>query len=152
MFDDAELSEIENHPFKYIDGSEATTIALAEAWRLHVAKIDEDRALPWTDHRVWNEHDLAGALFLRDRLERTLNELPVALVERMRSYVAEADDQFRSYTVTDTGIRIAKIAGETTTEKGWWWFRVPRSGPIAQDLARYSASGDYLRPGGAAGE
>ncbi|SFK45249.1 hypothetical protein SAMN05216467_3380 [Cellulomonas sp. KH9] len=40
-------------------------------------------------------------------------------------------------TVDDDGVRMARVAGRTG-ERGWWWFRVPDSGPIVRDLERYT--------------
>jgi hypothetical protein len=135
---DDELSEIAAHPIALADGTESHAIDLAVAWNLHVRKIDQDRALPWSDRSVWTEHDLAGALFLRDRVERSLNKLPPTLAAKLRTYVDAADTRFRSFTVDDSGERLGKIASVDFAGRGWWWFRVPNAGPISQDLARYS--------------
>jgi hypothetical protein len=137
MLSAKEITEIAAHPLVLADGTESDAIDLAVAWNLHVQKIDEDRALPWSDRSVWTEHDFAGALFLRDRVENVLKKLSPALAAKLRSYVDAADDRFRSFTVDDSGERMAKIAVVDMTGRSWWWFRVPDSGPIAQDLARY---------------
>jgi hypothetical protein len=134
---DDEISDIADHPLALADGTESDAIDLAVAWTLHVRKIDQDRALPWSDRSVWTEHDLAGALFLRDRVENALNNLPSTLTIKLRTYVDTSDSAFRSFTIDDSGERMAKIASVDVAGRGWWWFRVPDSGPIAQDLARY---------------
>lgn len=132
-----EISDIAAHPLALSDGTESDAIDLAVAWELHVRKIDQDRGLPWSDRSVWTEHDLAGALFLRDRVGNALNNLPSTLATKLRPYVDASDTRFRSFTIEDSGERIAKIASVDVTGRAWWWFRVPDSGPIAQDLARY---------------
>ena len=137
MLSDAEITEIAANPLVLADGTESDAIDLAVAWNLHVQKIDQDRALPWSDRSVWTEHDLAGALFLRDRVENVLKTLSPTLAAKLRPYVDAIDDRFRSFTVDDSGERMAKIAVVDMTGRSWWWFRVPDSGPIAQDLARY---------------
>jgi hypothetical protein len=137
MLSDEEIDEIAAEPLVLADGTESDAIDLAVAWNLHVQKIDQDRALPWSDRSVWTEHDLAGALFLRDRVENVLKKLSSTLAAKLRPYVDAADDRFRSFTVDDSGERMAKIAVVDLTGRSWWWFRVPDSGPIAQDLARY---------------
>jgi hypothetical protein len=134
---DDEISDIAERPLALADGTESDAIDLAVAWTLHVRKIDQDRALPWSDRTVWTEHDLAGALFLRDRVETALNTLPSTLATKLRTYVDTSDAVFRSFTIDDSGERMAKIASVDVAGRGWWWFRVPDSGPIAQDLARY---------------
>lgn len=137
MFSDAELVEIDASKITRANGSELNVVQLALAWELHVEKIDKDRALPWTDHSVWNEHDLAGALFMRDFVADALDRLRPELADKVRQYVAKTDDRFRSFTAEDSGERMAKIAQVDMTNLGLWWFRVPTSGPIVQDLARY---------------
>jgi hypothetical protein len=136
MFSDNELAEIAaNKPKPGDDQPDA--IGLAVAWARHVEKIDLDRALPWSDRSVWTEHDLAGALFMRDFVEDSLSRLRPELAEKMRRYVAMPDDRFRSFTVDDSGQRMAKIAGVDVSGRSWWWFRVPADGPIAEDLSKY---------------
>jgi hypothetical protein len=137
MFTDGELSEIAACKIARADGNERDAIQLAAAWALHVEKIDRDRALPWSDRSVWTEHDLAAALFMRDYVEDALAQLPPPLAEKMRRYVAESDDRFRSFTIDDSGQRMAKIAGVEVSGRSWWWFRVPVDGPIAEDLSKY---------------
>jgi hypothetical protein len=132
-----EISDIADHPLALADGTKSDAIDLAVAWALHVRKIDQDRALPWSDRSVWTEYDLAGALFLRDRVENALNKLPSTLAIKLRTYVDTSDAAFHSFTIEDYGERIAKIASVDVIGRGWWWFRVPDSGPIAQDLAKY---------------
>jgi hypothetical protein len=136
-FSDAELAEIDASKIVRADGSERNVAQLALAWQAHVEKIDKDRALPWTDHSVWTEHDLVAALFMRDFVEDALSQLRPELADKARQYVANADDQFRSFTAEDSGERVGRIAGVDMTGRGWWWFRVPTSGPIVEDLARY---------------
>ncbi|MEV6900402.1 hypothetical protein [Amycolatopsis sp. NPDC051372] len=125
---------VENKPGP---GDDHDALRLAKAWFLHVEKLDSDRALPPTDHTVWTEHDLAAALFMRDFVEDALAGLEPELADRVRPGVTAADDLFRSFTVEDPGDRMAKVAHIDLAGRGWWWFRVPASGLIAQDLAGY---------------
>jgi hypothetical protein len=136
-FSDAEIAEIEAHKIHLGGDTDADAIELAISWDAHVEKIDNDRVLPWSDRTVWNEHDLAGALFMRDFLQDALDQLPATLRERLQTWVAESDARFRSYTVDDPAGRMAKIAEVDLTGRPWWWRRVPDSGPITEDLARY---------------
>ena len=136
MFSDEELAEIaERKPQPGEDKPDA--IDYARAWELHVEKIDNDRTLPWTDHSVWTEHDFAGALFQRDFLDTALSRLDPRAVSKLQPYVEEADTRFRSFTKPDSGDRMARVAGVGASGRGWWWYRVPSSGPIAEDLDRY---------------
>jgi hypothetical protein len=136
VFSDAERAEIADaKPLAGPDKPDA--LGLAVAWAAHVEKIDNDRALPWTDRSVWTEHDLAAALFMRDSVANALSRLRKDLADRLADYVSVTDDRFRSFTQDDSGERMAKIARVDLSGRGWWWFRVPTSGPIAQDLTRY---------------
>lgn len=137
-FTQEELAELEGHRITRADGSTPDALELAAGWAAYVEKFDLDRALPWTDRSVWNEHDLAGALFLRDSLEAATDLLSAALAAKVRGMVEPADTRYRDFTVPDTGERMATIAEVDGVDRGWWWFRVPSSGPIAEDLARYS--------------
>ncbi|MDQ3788230.1 MAG: hypothetical protein M3422_13440 [Actinomycetota bacterium] len=136
MFSDperAEIAEVKPPP----GSGESDALGLAVAWAAHVEKIDDDRALPRTDRSVWTEHDLAAALFKRDFVADALGRLRKDLADRLAIYISEADDRFRSFTNDDSGERMAEIAEVDLSGRGWWWFRVPTSGPIAEDLARY---------------
>jgi hypothetical protein len=74
---------------------------------------------------------------MRDFVENALSKLRPELVDKVRDYVATTDDRFRSFTSDDSGERMAKIAHVDLDGRSWWWFRVPTSGPIVHDLARY---------------
>jgi len=140
-FSEDEIADIKGRPVKWGSGDDADAIGLANAWWLHVEKIDRDRSLPWSDRTVWNEFDLCAAMIIRDMLERSLNNLPATLATKMVDYTAEADNRFRSMTVADSGKRMAAVAeldAAERAERGWWWFRIPDSGPILEDLARWN--------------
>jgi hypothetical protein len=137
LFSDAEIEVIAALPVRPTAQRDLDAIELAQSWANRVRKIDVDRGLPWSDRSVWNEHDLAGSLFLRDFLQEGLDRLPPPLRERLAGWVALADERFRSYTVDDPDGRMAKVAEVDLAGRPWWWHRVPESGPIAEDLARY---------------
>jgi hypothetical protein len=137
LFNDAEIAEIAAHPVILGESTERDAIDLAVSWDRHVDKIDTDRALASSDRRVWTEYDLVAALFQRDFLKMALDRLPAQLRERLRLIVDATDEQFRSYTVDDPSGRIGQVGGVDLAGRGWWWRRVPETGPIAEDLARY---------------
>jgi hypothetical protein len=137
-FSEDETADIKSHPVKWASGKEVDAIGLADAWEAHVEKIDLDRALPWSDRTVWNEFDLCAAFAIRDHLESAVNNLPAPLGAKMMSYASDADKRFISITVEDSGKRMAAVAELDITGRGWWWLRVPDSGPIVEDLARWS--------------
>jgi hypothetical protein len=137
LFEDDEIAEIGAHPIVLGENTERDAIDMAMAWSAHVRKIDADRALPWEDRSVWTEHDLAAALYIRDFVQLALDKLSVSLRDRLQQYVTTVDDHFRSYTVDDPAGRMGKVAHVDLAGRGWWWRRVPDSGPIVDDLRRY---------------
>ncbi|AHH15020.1 hypothetical protein NONO_c02030 [Nocardia nova SH22a] len=86
---------------------------------------------------MWNEYDLCAALTIRDYLDVAIDMLPIALAAKVSEYVRGPDSRFRAVTVADSGNRMAAIAQVDPTGRGWWWYRVPDSGPILEDLARW---------------
>lgn len=112
-------------------------LTMTAGWVSHVAKLDSDRALPWTDHSVWTEHDLAAALFIRDFLAHALAELPSVIADRLMQVAAETDAQFLSFTIEDPGRRMDQVADVDGESRGRWWSRVPVDGPVAHFLSRY---------------
>ncbi len=135
-FTPAELDTIAAHPVAMGEGT-SDAIDLAVAWDLHVRKIDADRALPWDDHTVWTEHDLAAALFMRDFVQNALDALPPPVRSRVESVVAGVDEHFRSFTTDDPDRKMSRIAHVEVSTRPWWWRRIPVDGPIAQDLATW---------------
>jgi hypothetical protein len=89
-FDDGEIAEIEASKLSLSESTKVDAFDLALSWASKVRKIDLDRGLPWSDRTVWNEHDLAGTLFWRDHLQRSLDQLPAALRTRLQQFVAQA--------------------------------------------------------------
>lgn len=134
---DDDLAVIRANKIPLGGNTERDVIELVVAWAKNVAKIDSDRALPASDRGVWTEHDFVGTLFLRDHVQRALDQLSPNVREKIENYVAGTDDKFRSFTMEDSGQRTARIAEIDITGRPWWWFRVPISGPIALDLSRY---------------
>ena len=45
--------------------------------------------------------------------------------------LAAADDQYRGFTVEDSGVRINAINMIPKPDRVWWWYRVPADGPAA---------------------
>jgi len=137
LFDPAETAQIEARAVPLSPARSADALELAAGWAGRVEKIDRDRALPWSDRTVWNEHDLAGSLFLRDSLQQALDGLPESIRGKLADWVAAADERFRGYTVEDAEGRMSRVAEVELGGRGWWWRRIPDSGPILEDLARY---------------
>lgn len=118
MFTDAELVDVAAHSIVAADGTGSDAIDLAVAWQLHVRKIDQDRALPSRIGACGPSTTWPGALFLRDRVERSLERLRPDLGTRVRCYVATSDERFRSFTVEDSERREARRRPGSTSPQG----------------------------------
>ncbi len=136
---DEELAEVTAAAIALPSGARRSALQLAASWAAHIEKIDSDRARPSDDRSVWTEHDLAGALFVRDSLETALRQLPGRVRDKVEPGVRGTDARFRGFTVDDPGHRMAKVAMVEGAGRGWWWYRVPADGPIVADLARWPA-------------
>jgi hypothetical protein len=134
-FAPAELTAVENAAIKLASGHRRSALRLAASWAANIEKIDADRARSGDDRSAWTDHDLAGALFVRDLLESALGQLPEGLREKVRELVSQTDVRFRSFTVDDPSGLMARVALVDRAGRGWWWSRVPADGPIAADLA-----------------
>jgi hypothetical protein len=150
-FTAAEMAVIDEHAHVDPYGTRDNSLSLTVSWAAHVDKLERDRALPWDDHSVWNEHDLVATMIMRDRLVRALGLIPTELADRLSIIASEVDERFRSFTVEDSGVRMARIAAspnvtDTPVPADWWWHRVPVDGPIAIDLSHYDDAGNYVGP------
>ncbi|MEV5650234.1 hypothetical protein AB0L57_18460 [Nocardia sp. NPDC052254] len=138
QFSDNELAELEQNSIALKTGERRDAVRLADSWAAHIDKIDHDRALPWSDRSVWNEYDFCAALAIRDYLNTAIENLPAPLSDKVSEYVSEADERYQAITAEDSGKRMAAVAQVDRTGRGWWWYRVPDSGPIVEDLARWA--------------
>jgi hypothetical protein len=148
-FTAAELTAIQEASWVSEFGHKWDALTLVIGWANHIERLDHDRGLSWDDHSVWNEYDLVAALTLRDILVTALDRLPAGLASRFADLTDEADEHLRSFTVEDSGVRMARIAAspnvtDTPVSDDWWWHRVPVDGPVAIDLSHYDAAGNYV--------
>jgi hypothetical protein len=100
QFSEDDLIAIRRQPIKLSTGEERDAIRLADSWAAHVEKIDDDRALPWSDRTVWNEFDLCAAMIVREYVEDAIAVLPEYLRAKMYDYISDADERFMAVTVT----------------------------------------------------
>ena len=113
------------------DTREITLTELLGAWRAHVARIHDELGF---DRDVgWTAHDLVAALLLRDRIEDVLAPQPAPVRFEAAEAIAGADATFAEMTVQDAD-RVVRRFAENVDASGWWWSRLPRSGPIRADL------------------
>lgn len=120
--------------------SPSRSIGLADAvvaWREHVTKIERDLDATPDDRSVWGAHDLVAALVIRDVVAEGTATLDAALLARIEPAVADVDAAFRRITEPDDDGRVAKADGRDVPGRGWWWGRIPRRGPVREELQAY---------------
>jgi len=115
-------------------------VALLLGWYEHVTRMEKELDLPDSDRSVWGAHDLIAADSLRDFIARGLESIPERGSRNYLVALDEADSRFLSYTEVDELGALLRLDGGAPKVRGWWWTRIPRSGPIRRDLDRFSAS------------
>ncbi|WP_190816524.1 hypothetical protein [Saccharopolyspora pogona] len=131
-----------------VDVAPSRSVALAElieAWRRHVDKIDSDRARSADDRSVWVAHDLVAALSLRDFVQKGRDLLDSVLRDKVDRHLDQVDSRFLDITEEDARNLVGVVAERDVTTKGWWWHRIPDSGPMREDIKHYAAAAEAER-------
>jgi len=110
------------------------------AWKGHVEKIERDIPLPSSDRTVWGAHDLVAAVNLRSFLQEGLEELNPEIRQRVEHVVDQVDQRFLSYTEIDEFGLLEKLDGRSNSNRGWWWRRIPKTGPVREDIDLFGGS------------
>jgi hypothetical protein len=112
---------------------------LIDSWAYRVVRMfEESSLLDWSstdDLRTLD--DFYAALNERDGVEKVLAQVGSDSCPT----VDAIDALFRAFTFVDENDRLRRAApdyfGESVPDPcGWWWSRLPRSGPIAADADR----------------
>jgi hypothetical protein len=104
-------------------------------WAAHVRRLKEERvASLLTNPSVWNEHDYVAALFIRDFVEAGLSLLDNSLVSVAQQLISRVDAEYMSFTQAGCRELLARVAQIDTANRGWWWDRMPTSGPVFDQL------------------
>ncbi len=114
---------------------------LVVGWAAHVNRLHSEQYLrPGEDHEAWTAHDYVAALIIRDVIERALRLLPREVEDHAFTVVTKHDELLRAFTEPDhTGVLQRFAPGEWGS--GWWWQRLPQSGPVRQELEAFAARG-----------
>jgi hypothetical protein len=110
------------------------------AWKGHVEKIERDIPLPGSDRTVWGAHDLVAAVNLRSFLQEGLEELDPEIRQRVEHVVDQVDQRFISYTEIDEFGLLEKLDDRSNSNRGWWWRRIPKTGPVREDIDLFGGS------------
>jgi hypothetical protein len=129
-----ELASLDRYLYRLSADRSMSVLELLTAWRLHVQRIDRERSASVDDPQTWDANDLVSALLLRDFLEDCLVLLPSPLRSTVAELVSGVDDLFKSTTQVDDRHLIDLVTDREQAGRGWWWQRIPDSGPILADL------------------
>lgn len=107
-------------------------------WASHVDKLRQEQGSDQSANPVsWNEHDYVAALFIRDFVEKGLSGLDDLLVQAVSGLISKIDMEYMSFTQSGHRIVLSRVANVDTDARGWWWDRIPQSGPILDRLNRF---------------
>lgn len=121
--------------------SAQTTTSLASlinSWKAHVSRLVDES----TDNDVeepWGAHDLLAALYLRDFIANSTASIPAMEREESIRRLESTDREFESFTEGDQRSLVVKFS-EESGRVGWWWTRLPQSGPVRRELDEWFAT------------
>lgn len=102
-----------------------------DGYSMHVGKF-EKRSQP-TD---WGAGDFLATLYLRDRLERVLGQVPPGVRDELVAELNVLDRRLQDATEEDRGGRVLRSAGEVRPRSAWWWWRLPVVDPAREEFFR----------------
>jgi hypothetical protein len=114
------------------DTREIVLLDLLQAWGQHVDRIRDEENLH-AGHG-WTAHDLVASLVLRERIAASVGEQPTEIQSAAAEYLSGPDDLFSAISVEDRRGTVRRFADDVGSTSGWWWSRLPRSGPIRIEL------------------
>jgi hypothetical protein len=113
-------------------------ITAVDDWCARVLKLGRDALGEADAPAAWTVWDLIGAYFLRDAIEEALAEHRREGDDLQLPTVAIADEFLREFSVEDIKEELSRLE-PCDRVRGWWWRRIPKSGPIAAETG-YSRS------------
>lgn len=113
-------------------GRDLTTVT--EAWSAEVTRLYRELTLSLlVGPDAWGAYDLVAAYSTRDALAAMGAERGT-----LRHSLAAVDEWFKSFTVVVGMSWVGALGIQPGT--GWWWSRVPRSGPVVEELHSMGAA------------
>ncbi len=111
--------------------------AVLRAWWEHVSKLMADLSVPSSDRGVWGAHDYLAALIMRGRLAEGISQMDPEVARSVAPAVAEIDRDFEGYCELDADGCVARIDGRSHSDQAWWWERIPKAGPVRDEIEQY---------------
>jgi hypothetical protein len=119
------------------DGLTRSAADLVLGWAQHVVRLKSEAAGATSAELAWNAWDYVAALVLRELCEIHRVNGSTAGVDAVR-IVAATDDLLRSFTEDDPRGVVRRFADDDAGA-GWWWSRIPTSGPVRAELDGWAA-------------
>ena len=110
---------------------------MGRAWWEHVSKLEGDLTAPTDDRSICGAHDFVATLVVRDLAADGLPRIAPDLRAPAELALHEVDQRFLSYTEPDDDGCTERIDGRVDPHRGWWWRRIPKSGPIHEEIRQY---------------
>jgi hypothetical protein len=114
-------------------GERWTVFDVLNSWSTRVYRLHE-----YSHARMqleWSPDDYTIVLWARQNIEDSITYLGV-VGEQVRelSFLILADRMFEAVTMEDPGGIVASWLGEPLPSDGWWWKRIPRIGPLHDEM------------------
>ncbi|GIH01964.1 hypothetical protein Rhe02_00310 [Rhizocola hellebori] len=136
---EADTATMEATPVDLGHGRSRSVADLVVSWAGHVNRLHAEQYLrPGEDNEAWTAHDYVAALIIRDFVERALRLLPRTAEDHAFTAVTKHDELLRSFTEPDATGVLQRFAPDEWNA-GWWWQRLPQSGPVRQELDAFAA-------------
>ncbi|MFV2111357.1 hypothetical protein ACFHW0_03320 [Micromonospora sp. LOL_025] len=112
-------------------------VDLVEAWREHLSKLEADLLAPSDDRSIWGAHDYVAALVIRDLIAQGVARLGRDRRPRIEPALAALDQRFMNFTEPDMEGYAERVDGRVEPKREWWWSRIPKSGPVREEMLLY---------------
>ena len=109
------------------------------SWKKHVRRFGAEVEQAFHgSHDVFGGDDYIAALLVRERIQDALSKInDDDLRGKVSEWVETVDRDFMDLTVEDSDAVVARRAAAILGREcgsSWWWARLPRQGPVRQDL------------------
>lgn len=115
-------------------GGAMTLADVIKGWDSRVERFRAEEHSSLDDPSTWGGHDYIGTLHWRSHVAAAIQQAPAEVRDLMLERVASVDDAFMSFTEPDRRGVVSRFANEQPPDSGWWWQRLPRTGPAREEI------------------
>jgi hypothetical protein len=121
-------------------GGAMTLADVVKGWARRVDRFRAEAHSSLDDPATWGGHDYIGTLHWRSHVAAAIEQAPADVRDLMLERVAAVDQAFMSFTEPDPQGLVSRFANEQPPDSGWWWQRLPRTGPAREEMDQIAAS------------